>query len=164
MYYEPTDTQGDEQIPDMTADIDKFIDRMERLVDRARSRSTAGAGRARAVASDGRNGAPKPASRAKIELVLYTSASSEKSLSAVRAVRRVLEWYEASQIAFTVCDLSRTPDGGDEDAVIFTPTLVKRGPGPRAWIVGNLDQADLLVELLEVNGVDRRKDGHPPRR
>jgi hypothetical protein len=29
--------------------------------------------------------------------------------------------------------------------------------GPRTWIVGNIDQPDLVVDLLEVSGVDRRK-------
>src|SRR5919205_352465 len=95
----------------------------------------------------------------KIELVLYTSSESEKSLKAIRSIRRVLEQYEAADISFAVCDLSGRPSSADEDAVVFTPTLVKRGPGPRTWIVGNIDQPELLVDLLEVSGVDRRKDG-----
>ena len=40
----------------------------------------------------------------------------------------------------------------------LTPTLVKRGPGPRTWLLGNLDRPELLVDLLEVNGVERRRD------
>ena len=56
-----------------------------------------------------------------------------------------------------MCDLTESPAGGDHDSVIYTPTLVQRGPGPRTWIVGNLDQDELLVELLELNGVERRK-------
>jgi len=42
--------------------------------------------------------------------------------------------------------------------VIFTPTLAKQGPGPRTWIVGNLEPVDALMDLLEVDGVDRRRD------
>jgi hypothetical protein len=42
--------------------------------------------------------------------------------------------------------------------VLFTPTLVKRGPGPRTWIVGNLDQPELLTDLLDVSGVERKRD------
>jgi two-component system response regulator GlrR len=42
--------------------------------------------------------------------------------------------------------------------VVFTPTLVKRGPGPRTWVIGNLDQTEVLIDLLDVNGVDRRRD------
>ena len=43
----------------------------------------------------------------------------------------------------------------------YRPTLVKRGPGPRTWIVGNLDQDELLVDLLDVSGVDRKRDVRP---
>ena len=71
-------------------------------------------------------------------------------------IHRVLEQYNKAQVRLTVCDLAETPDGGDADSVIYTPTLVKRGPGPRTWIVGNLDSDEFLIELLELSGVDRR--------
>src|SRR5262249_30862766 len=101
----------------------------------------------------------RPGKSTKIELVLYTSAASEKCQKALRTIRDVLDQYDTSQVKFTVCDLSGRPSLGDADSVVFTPTLVKRGPGPRTWIVGNLDQADLLVDLLDVSGVDRKRDG-----
>jgi circadian clock protein KaiB len=101
----------------------------------------------------------RPGKATKIELVLYTSASSEKCLKALRTIREVLDQYEMSQVKFSVCDLSGRPSLGDADSVVFTPTLVKRGPGPRTWIVGNLDQAELLLDLLDVSGVERKRDG-----
>jgi hypothetical protein len=102
---------------------------------------------------------PRSGKATKIELVLYTSASSEKCVKALRTIRDVLNQYDTSQVKFSVCDLSGRPSLGDADSVVFTPTLVKRGPGPRTWIVGNLDQAELLVDLLDVSGVDRKRDG-----
>lgn len=69
----------------------------------------------------------------------------------------MLQHYNAAQVNFSVRDLSGWPSSADEDAVVFTPTLVKRGPGPRTWIVGNLDQPELLIDLLELSGVERRK-------
>jgi len=71
----------------------------------------------------------------------------------------VLDQDDISQVKFTICDPSGQPSLCDADSVVFTPTLVKRGPGPRTWIVGNLDHADLLVDLLDVSGVDRKRDG-----
>jgi len=68
-------------------------------------------------------------------------------------------------VSFTIRDLSERPSSGDEDSVVFTPTLVKRGPGPRTWIVGNLEQVGhqlLLLEitdLFDVSGVERKRDG-----
>jgi circadian clock protein KaiB len=93
-----------------------------------------------------------------VELVLYTSAASTRSLRALRAVQEVLSRFEHDQVRLEIVDLAGNPDGGDEDAVVFTPTLVKRGPGPRTYIVGNLDDPNLVVELLELHGVARRGD------
>jgi hypothetical protein len=47
----------------------------------------------------------------------------------------------------------RGSDAGDEDAVVFTLTLVKRGPGSRTYIVGNLNKASIVADLLDVSGV-----------
>lgn len=132
---------------------DDFIARMEALESHAR-------GRRREIGPPPRR-LRKPASqddrtgRTKIDLVLYTSPSSEKSQKALRTVRAVLADYEPSQIKFTVCDMAAMD--GDGDSVIFTPTLVKRSPGPRTWIVGNLEHVDVLIDLLDVSGVDRRR-------
>jgi DNA-binding response OmpR family regulator len=138
-------------------DLDPFLNRMDEIVaaakrrrDRARVKPPAST---REVARDhsGRSG-----KHAKIELVLYVSASSEKCNKAMRTVGQVLEQYDARQVKFIVRDLSDGSSSGDEDAVVFTPTLVKRGPGPRTWIVGNLNQPELLIDLLELSGVDRK--------
>jgi len=142
-------------------DIEPFLDRIAEIVARTKQRQTSGRPalprmHARHTADDRGHRATKAS---KIELVLYVSASSEKCQKALRTVHQVLEQYEADQVKFSVCDLSGRPASADDDAVVFTPTLVKRGPGPRTWIVGNLDQPELLVDLLEVSGVDRRRDG-----
>ena|SRR5688572_20837698 len=91
----------------------------------------------------------------RIDLILYTSAASEKSQKAARAVQDVLKKYNAAQIKFAVCDLSVCPQEGETDAVVFTPTLVKQGPGPRTSIIGNLDREEILCDLLDASGVDR---------
>ena len=93
--------------------------------------------------------------RPRIELVLYTSAASEKCQRAIRTVQQVLEEYDTEQVRFVVKDLAGDPEAGDEDAVVFTPTLVKRGPGSRTYIVGNLDEPHLITDLLDVNGITR---------
>jgi len=59
-----------------------------------------------------------------------------------------------------VRDLSHKPARDDEDAVVFTPTVVKRGAGTRTWIVGNLDQDELLIDPFDVSGVDPKRDGN----
>jgi len=109
----------------------------------------------RALAFDAHRPAPK--NRIRLELVLYTSAS-ETCQRALRTLERVLDKFDASQVSVTVRDLANAPASGDEDAVVFTPTLVKRGPGPRTWIVGNLDQDHVLIDLFKASGVDPKSE------
>jgi CheY-like chemotaxis protein len=138
-------------------DLDPFLDHLAILVAAAKRRRARSESRTPGNGHGGsnHNGSSR---RRKVELVLYTSTASDKCQRAVRAIEGVLERYEREQVSFTICDLAGNPEAGDADAVIFTPTLVKRGPGPRTWIVGNLDQPDLVVDLLEVSGVDRKRN------
>ena len=151
------DEPSDIRVFHKTPDLEPLLDKMGQIVASTRRRASNSVRPPRAhrgTSNDGHR-ADKPA---KIELVLYTSSESEKSLKAIRSIRRVLEQYEAADISFAICDLSGRPNSAEEDAVVFTPTLVKRGPGPRTWIVGNLDHPELLADLLEVSGVRRRRD------
>jgi CheY-like chemotaxis protein len=138
-------------------DLDPFLDRIGQIVAiTKRRRATSG----RSIPAPAGNGSASHDTRrrTRIELVLYTSASSEKSQRALKTVRNVLRLYESESVHFTVCDLANDPEAGDEDAVVFTPTLVKRGPGARTYIVGNLDEPTLVSDLLDVSGVKRLKE------
>jgi len=139
-------------------DLDPFLDRMAAIIAQTKSRRARGSIRPPANQRGTSHDSSRPGKGAKIDLVLYTSASSEKCQKAIRTVHSVLERYNTAQVRFSICDLSGRPQSAEEDSIVFTPTLVKRGPGPRTWIVGNLDQPDLLVDLLEVSGVERKKD------
>jgi DNA-binding response OmpR family regulator len=93
---------------------------------------------------DGAGDCPDP-----IELILYVSAHSPRSATAIENVKSVLSRYSSSRVKLTICDLSQDPGGGRADSVAFTPTLVKRSPGPRTFIIGHLTNPALLLELLE---------------
>jgi hypothetical protein len=85
-------------------------------------------------------------------------AQAELRYCVAADARRVLEQYARTQVSLTIAISRPRRIAGEEDAVVFTPTLVKRGPGPRTWIVGNLDRDALLIDLVEVSGVDRERD------
>ena len=149
--YWPNSPDGPVGEPD---DIEAFLDRMQELTGETRRRLHAPAGHAvprRHKSNDG------PAVAPKIEIVLYTSAESEKSQKALRVIQGVLDMYNSAQVKFSTCDLSQSPQDGEVDSVVFTPTLVKQGPGPRTSIIGNLDQEEILKDLLDASGVDRRR-------
>jgi two-component system response regulator GlrR len=84
-----------------------------------------------------------------IDLVLYVSAHSPRSAAAIENIKRVLARFSSSRVSLTICDLSLEPHKGEADSVAFTPTLVKRSPGPRTYILGHLANPEVLVELLD---------------
>jgi len=159
MYYgpasgDPTDKQPDGVLWDDDFDIDGFLDRISMDASPVSRRIGGPAARSRRRSTARDDSVVEP----RIDLILYTSAVSVKSQRAVRAVQDVLRGYETSQIKFATCDLSQRPLDGDVHAVVFTPTLVKQGPGPRTSIIGNLENSDVLRDLLDASGVDRRWD------
>ena len=83
-----------------------------------------------------------------VELILYVSSQSARSFAAVRNIRKVLRRFKSSRVKLTVCDLASNPSGGEADSIAFTPTLVRRAPGPRTFILGHVTNPDLLLELL----------------
>jgi DNA-binding response OmpR family regulator len=95
---------------------------------------------------------------ARIELFLYVSGSAPSSLKALRNVQAVLSRYDRSSIRFAVHDLSRElPEMALEHRIAFTPTLVKCQPEPRIHFLGSLDDASVLVDLLNDAGVERKR-------
>lgn len=92
-----------------------------------------------------------------VELVLYISPSSPASLQARRNLEDLLAHFDPAQIKYSVCDLVRDPMAGEQDRVAFTPTLVKRYPAPRMWVLGNLRETETIGDLLRVCGVDARR-------
>ena len=84
-----------------------------------------------------------------IELVLYVSSISPHSRAALRNIRRALAQFANHPFTLTVHDLSKNPQCGARDGVHFTPTLVTGGQGPRTWILGHLDNRQVLQEFLE---------------
>jgi circadian clock protein KaiB len=150
--YRPDSPDTPGCVPD---EIDTFLDRMLELTGETRRRLRGPVGRVPRYHKANHVPDPPPPPP-KIDLVLYTSAESEKSQKALRAVQEVLAQYVSSQVKFATCDLSKSPQDADADSVVFTPTLVKQGPGPRTSIIGNLDQKDVLTDLLDASGVERR--------
>lgn len=93
------------------------------------------------------------ARKADLELVLYVTSTSQESQKAIRNLHRALKPFDQERIRLTIVDVAH---GGDEawyqglenDRIIVTPTLVKRTPGPKTWIVGTLAPIDAVEHLL----------------
>jgi DNA-binding response OmpR family regulator len=126
-------------------DLDELIERVRYRVEGEGPRRR----RAPTVPSNGGSNSqdggecPEP-----VELILYVSSQSARSFAAVRNIRNVLKRFKSSRVKLTVCDLANNPNGGEADSIAFTPTLVRRRPGPRTFILGHVSNPELLLELL----------------
>lgn len=89
-----------------------------------------------------------------VDLVLYVSAESPASQRARRHLESLLAQFEPSQVRLEVCDVSADPGRGEADHVVFTPTLVARCGGLSTWVLGDLADRSMIVDLLHVCGVE----------
>lgn len=102
---------------------------------------------------------PEPAMSAaagapvELELVLYVTSNSQESHKAIRNLHRALKPYDPGRFRLTICDVANGGDDAwyqmlEEDRIIVTPTLVRKVPGPKVWIVGTLAPVDALAQML----------------
>jgi CheY-like chemotaxis protein len=94
-----------------------------------------------------------------VELTLYISPTSPPSMKARRNLERMIADFPAARIRFDVLDLAREPERAESDNVVFTPTLVKRRPEPRAWFLGDLSDRRVVADLLHMCGVEPIRGG-----
>jgi CheY-like chemotaxis protein len=130
-------------------DLDDLVAHVRQRLDggepkRARSIRPARANRSTNHDDGDHHDCPEP-----IELILYVSADSPRSANAINNIKRVLSRYRSDNVRLTICDLARDPTLGNADSIAFTPTLVKRSPGPRTYILGHITNPDVLIELLD---------------
>jgi DNA-binding response OmpR family regulator len=92
-----------------------------------------------------------------VELVLYVTADSPASQRARRHLESALVPFDPAQVRLEVCDVGEDPARGEADRVVFTPTLVARSGGLSTWVLGDLADRTMLLDLLHVCGVEPRK-------
>ncbi|HLL53109.1 MAG TPA: response regulator [Myxococcaceae bacterium] len=135
-------------------DLDDFLREIHELLAPARAAQLE---RTRATGVLPVAGVGLAAGPSRMELVLYISSASHSSLKALRTLQALLKEYDVAQVQLTVRDLFRDSSGVEEDRVAFTPTLVKRHPGPRTWIVGDLRDPSLVTDLLSHAGIEKKR-------
>jgi CheY-like chemotaxis protein len=145
---DPRDAEGYEVIR-KPFDLDELVDRVKRRLESGNAKESSRQPRSSKKRSnhsgDGHQGdCPDP-----VELILYVSAESPTSASAIANIKATLSRYKSLSVKLTICDVSKDPSGASTDGGAFPPTLVKHGPGPRTFILGHITNPELLLELLE---------------
>ena len=126
-------------------DLEKFLRKISRIFE---SMSSKRAPTARSAPSS------EEADAVEVELTLYISPTSPPSMKARRNMERMIADFPAARIGFEVLDLSHEPERAESDNVVFTPTLVKRRPEPRAWFLGDLSDRRVVADLLHMCGIE----------
>jgi CheY-like chemotaxis protein len=91
-----------------------------------------------------------------VELVLYLDRVWVTSARARENIEKILDGFVRAQVRLLVYDVAQDALTAEKDQVVFTPTLVKRSPPPRAWVVGDLSDHNVVINLLDMSGVQRR--------
>ena len=107
------------------------------------------AAKARPRANGAPRGAPPP-----VELVLYISPSSRYALTAQRNCEELLSRFDPTRVHLEICDVSQYPERAEQDAICYTPALVKQYPLPRTFVIGDLSNTAAVVALFESCGLD----------
>jgi len=138
------ETVADSAVVRKPLDLEKFLLQVRRIFTSMPARGAP----AKAV--------PPMAAAGPLDLTLYVSTASPSSIKARRNMEKLLGGLRAADIGFAVYDLAREPERAEADHVVFTPTLVKRRPEPRAWILGDLSDPSVLTDLLHMCGIEPR--------
>jgi hypothetical protein len=96
---------------------------------------------------------PRRADLPPVDLVLYVSQNSRHTPAAQRNCQALLARFDPRRVRVEICDVGAHPERAEEDAVLFTPMLVKRQPLPRSYVLGDLSNAAPIIDLLESCGV-----------
>jgi two-component system response regulator GlrR len=138
---------ADVEVISKPIDLDRFLEQVRRILSAPEGQQV----------TKGSVHRPAGPEQRRADLVLYVSAESAASLQARRNLERLLSRFDTSQITMTICDLGREPNAGEADRIAFTPTLVRRYPEPRMWVLGNLRDTDVVADMLRVAGVDAKE-------
>lgn len=84
-----------------------------------------------------------------LELKLYLLGASAQNDQLVAALGELLKAHKVEH-QLIVRDVLQHPAEAMDDGVYATPTLIKRGPPPKARVIGSLIQSERLLHDLQM--------------
>jgi len=101
---------------------------------------------------------PRPAASAEEtwELRLYVTGRSPTCVRALANLQRACAHWLPGRHHIEVIDLVENPRRAAEDQIVAVPTLVKTYPPPVSVIVGDLADAERLLDRMQLRPGDSR--------
>jgi circadian clock protein KaiB len=93
---------------------------------------------------------PKLISNNKLELQLYVSGMSPKSMEAIENIKRLCKEHLADAFELEIIDLYKRPEAAQEQHIVFSPSLVKQLPLPRKTLIGTLSDTEKVMKALGI--------------
>lgn len=84
-------------------------------------------------------------------LRLYITGATPRSTRALANLKAVCEQHLAGRYVLEVIDIYQQPEAAVRHQIIAAPTLVKESPGPRRRVIGDLSNAESLLNALDLS-------------
>jgi circadian clock protein KaiB len=84
------------------------------------------------------------------ELKLYIAGKTEKSVTALRNLKKYCEEHLKGKYKIEVIDLLKKPQLAEGDQIFAVPTLVKKIPEPIRKIIGDLSNEEKVLVGLNI--------------
>jgi len=89
-----------------------------------------------------------------VQLRLYVTGNTERSLRAIEAIVQVCEEYLGDRFELQVIDIRQQPEMAQREQLIAAPTLVRHRPLPVRRLVGDMSQRDRVLAGLGLAHAD----------
>lgn len=86
----------------------------------------------------------------KFTLKLYVSGMSPKSMEAIENIKKLCAEYLENAFDLEIIDLYKHPELASEQQIIFSPSLVKKFPLPKATLVGTFSNTEKVIKGLGI--------------
>ena len=95
-------------------------------------------------------------------LTLYVSGAGPRSSAAIGIVRDLCDAELSGRFDLTVLDAADHPHDVVRDHILALPTLVKKAPEPRRYVVGDFTDLAKLREALDLGEPRSSREGDTP--
>lgn len=83
-------------------------------------------------------------------LRLYVTGMTPHSMRAIDDVKKLCEQHLHGQYELEVIDLYQTPQLGEVEKIVATPTLIKKLPLPLRRVMGDMSQTERVLIGLDI--------------
>jgi circadian clock protein KaiB len=91
-------------------------------------------------------------------LRLFVTGDSQRSIRAIEAVHSLCQELLSNTVQLEIIDVLEQPEFAESDKILATPTLIRRMPAPPRRLVGDLCEAERVIQLLGLKDYVRPKE------